>query len=199
MTRIKVHLAVLVVALSAGAAAKASALSHAAPVMPLPTPIVQQFAPPAAVAGQCSEDMTIAQLSPLQFGLISVAHDAGGVVIVSPGGTAATLGDVAAGSGATAAAIRICGAPNEEFVMRIEPGHIALLGSDSVARAYMVRDLEASATGAQIHPTGDGQWQGVLGARGTAEIRIGGSLTIPAHQTEGTYSARLKIRVDRLR
>jgi hypothetical protein len=141
----------------------------------------------------------IAQLAPLQFGLISVAHDAGGIVIVSPDGAAATLGDVAAGFGATAAAIRICGVANEEFLMRIEPGQIALVGSDNAARAYMVHDLEAAATGAQLHPTGDGQWQGVLGARGMAEIRIGGSLTIPAHRNEGTYSARLRIRIDRLR
>ncbi len=197
-------IALLTAVLTAASAAAAPAASKAPAVAPptyaAPAPLaLQKLAPPATAAAPCGDEMTIIDATPLQFGRILVEHDAGGVVTISPIGTAATLGSVAVGPDAMSATVRICGAPNEEFLMRVEPGHIVLVGTDIGARPHLVHDLEATATGAQLRPTGDGEWQGVLGARGAAEIHVGGSLTIPARQDSGTFAARFQVRIDKLR
>ncbi len=67
-----------------------------------PTPPVTPpaISPPQVIVppDQCGGDLKITQATPLQFGVISVQHGAGGVVIVSPSGAVATLGGVAVGA-----------------------------------------------------------------------------------------------------
>jgi hypothetical protein len=59
----------------------------------------------------------------------------------------------------------------------------------------VVRNLEAVARGAQLHPSAPGEWTGTLGLRGRATIAIGGTLTIPARKTPESFAASFHIAI----
>jgi hypothetical protein len=146
----------------------------------------------AAALAECP-DLRIEETTVLSFGHIAVQEYGGGVVVVSPNGGVATLGDVGSNGGAEPGFIRICGPAGSDFMLQFGAAELDLAGGERKQRPHMVRNLEMVARGAQIRPTGEGEWTGTLGPRGQATIRVGGTLTIPARKALTSLSASFRI------
>jgi hypothetical protein len=148
----------------------------------------------AASGAECPE-LAIEEATALSFGHIAVPEHGGGVVVVSPNGGVATLGDVGSSGGAEPGFIRVCGPAGAEFILLFDAEELNLAGDQGNQKPHMVRNLEAVARGAQLHPSGAGEWTGTLGPRGNAIIRVGGTLTIPARKTPASFAASFRIAI----
>jgi hypothetical protein len=149
----------------------------------------------SAVSWAECPDLKIEEASGLAFGQISVPAHGGGVVVVSPNGGVATLGDVGSSGGAEPGFIRICGPAGAEFTLVFDVAELNIAGDQRTQKPHVVRNLEAVARGAQLHPSGPGEWTGTLGLRGQATIAIGGTLTIPARKTPESFAASFRIAI----
>lgn len=148
----------------------------------------------AAAVAEC-ETFRILESTGISFGDIAVAAHLGGVVVVSPGGAVATLGDVGSAGGAQPGFIRICGPANAEFRLVFSDSELDLTRDAYKQRPHVVRNLEIVARGARIHPTGPGEWTGTLGGRGEAALSVGATLTIPAFKVLARLAADFRIAI----
>lgn len=148
----------------------------------------------AASAEECPE-LRIEEASGLAFGQIAVPAHGSGVVVVSPNGGVATLGDVSSSGGAEPGFIRICGPAGAEFTLIFNVAELDLAGDLRKQKPHTVRNLEAVARGAQLHPAAPGEWRGTLGLRGRATVAVGGTLTIPARHTPESFAASFRIAI----
>ncbi|MFW6077607.1 MAG: DUF4402 domain-containing protein [Hyphomicrobiales bacterium] len=149
----------------------------------------------SAVSWAECEDLKIEEASGIAFGQIAVPERGGGVVVVSPNGGVATLGDVGSSGGAEPGFIRICGPAGAEFVLVFDTDELNLADDQSAQKPHVVRNLEAVARGAQLHPSGPGEWTGTFGLRGKATIAVGGTLTIPSRKTPASFAANFRIAI----
>lgn len=149
---------------------------------------------PSGSLADCATELRIVSTSPLSFGTIATAEE-GGVVVVGPNGAVATLGGVGAGPGAQPGSIQVCGPAGARFLLLFEPAELNIAPQQGVHRPHMIRNLEVIARGAEIHPAATGQWDGRLGPGGRADIRVGGTLTIPPRQRHDNFAAPFRIAV----
>lgn len=152
------------------------------------------LAAPSSALGSCATEVRIVRSSPLAFGTIATARE-GGVVVVSPNGAVATLGGVGAGPGASPGSIQLCGPAGARFQLFFETAELDLAAGSVVHRPHVVRNLDIQALGAELYPTAGGQWEGRLGASGRADLRVGGTLTIPPGQKHDSFVAPVRIAV----
>ncbi|MFW6028419.1 MAG: DUF4402 domain-containing protein [bacterium] len=149
---------------------------------------------PAVSWAECA-DLRIEEASGITFGQIAVPVHGSGVVVVSPNGGVATLGAVGSSGGGEPGLIRICGPAGAEFTLVFDTEELNLAGDQRTQKPHMVRNLEAVARGAQLHPSGPGEWTGTLGLRGKASILMGGTLTIPSRKTPASFTASFRIAI----
>lgn len=149
---------------------------------------------PSGALAECAGELRIVRTDPLSFGIVPATPD-GGVVVVSPRGSVATLGGVGAGTGAEPGSIEVCGPSGARFLLLFEPAVLDIAAERKGQRPHIVRNLEVVARGAQIHPAAPGQWNGRLGPSGRADIRVGGTLTVPPRQVHDTFAAQFGIAV----
>lgn len=149
---------------------------------------------PVAAQAACP-DLRIEDAAGLSFGRIAVPEHGSGVVVVSPNGGVATLGGVGNSGGAEPGFIRICGPAGAEFLLMFDSQELDLAGDEPSQKPHVVRNLEAVARGARLHPSGPGEWRGKLGSRGEATVRVGGTLTIPSRNTPTSFAASFHIAI----
>jgi hypothetical protein len=149
---------------------------------------------PSGALADCASELRIVSVTPLSFGTVATATE-GGVVVVGANGAMATLGGVGAGPGAQPGSIQLCGPAGARFLLLFEPAELNIAAEHGTHRPHMVRNLEVLARGAEIHPAAAGQWNGRLGPSGRADIRVGGTLTVPPRQIHDSFVAPFRIAV----
>lgn len=148
-----------------------------------------------AAARDCSDVLRIEHSAALDFGSVAVPTGGGGIVILSPTGSTASVGRVSPGTDAHPGIIQLCGPANANFLLTLRASRSGAKGAVTAAGAHVVRGLELRGLAGQIRPDFEGQWSGRLDRHGAADIRVGGTLLIPRGKGNETLIAPFEVTV----
>lgn len=126
----------------------------------------------------CVDKVNIVKAEPLRFGTLAVRRNEHGVVIVSPLGGVATIGDIITSNDFQPATLRICGPAGARFSLSVQPHSLDLAKDADAEGSLFLSDLEVMATGAALVPMTTGKWEGSFGPSGEAEVYIGATLRV---------------------
>lgn len=149
-------------------------------------------------AGDCSSQVRVVQVRPLDFGTLGLAqrrhHDVQHTL--SPHGIGYPAPQVLHRRHGAPAELVVCGPPMARFALELPLARAPLRSADTgQATRSALSDFRVNADGCYLRRTAWDTWDCELGVNGRAILHIGATLTLPAQSGPGTLRTELPFRI----
>jgi hypothetical protein len=170
--------------------------SRDAPVLALATAL---WLAPAAASAQatapdCSTEVRVLQVRPLDFGTLALPQRRRQDVqhTLSPEGMGYPAPEVLHRRRGAPAELLLCGPPQARFALELPMARAPLRAEDTGSTSHgVLSHFRVSAEGCRLQRMAWDTWECELGPSGRATLRIGATLTLPSQTELGTLRTEL--------
>jgi hypothetical protein len=146
-------------------------------------------------APDCADGPRFERVQALEFGSLRIPPGEAGYLSIAADGSYGHSTNVLVLREPVPGELVLCGQPDQEIAVLIEPQTQAMQLSGSTPVARRASEFTLRADTMELARIDSGRWEGRIGAAGETRIRVGATLYLEPGGAHGTASADLSIEV----